>query len=51
VLNDVSDYGHFLEGRITAPPIMLIIAGLLIFLIAFFGNFGQSFFHQPFLKL
>ncbi|KAG5670435.1 hypothetical protein PVAND_000700 [Polypedilum vanderplanki] len=40
VLNDVTDYSHFLEGRITAPPIMLIIAGLLIFLIAFFGCYG-----------
>lgn len=40
VLNDVTDFNHFLEGRITAPPILLIIAGLCIFLIAFFGCYG-----------
>lgn len=40
VLNDVDDFSHFLEGRITAPPIILIVTGLLIFLIAFLGCYG-----------
>jgi CD63 antigen len=40
VLNDVDDFRHFLEGRITAPPILLIITGLLIFAIAFLGCYG-----------
>lgn len=40
VLNDVDDFSHFLDGRITAPPIILIVTGLLIFLIAFLGCYG-----------
>lgn len=40
VLNDVDDFSHFLDGRITAPPIMLIVTGLLIFVIAFLGCYG-----------
>ncbi|XP_070504184.1 23 kDa integral membrane protein-like [Chironomus tepperi] len=40
VLHDVTDFNHFLDDRITAPPIILIVAGLLIFLIAFFGCYG-----------
>jgi ATP/ADP translocase len=42
VLHDVTDFNHFLEDRITAPPIILIVAGLLIFLIAFFGKINYS---------
>lgn len=40
VLNDVTDFNHFLDGRITAPPIVLIVTGLLIFVIAFLGCYG-----------
>lgn len=40
VLNDVDDFSHFLDGRITAPPIILIVTGLLIFIIAFLGCYG-----------
>lgn len=40
VLNDVADFKHFLDGRITAGPVVLIIAGLLIFVIAFLGCYG-----------
>lgn len=37
VLVDVNEYSHFLEGKIQAPPIILIITGALIFFIAFLG--------------
>jgi CD63 antigen len=40
VIADSGDYGHFLEGRITAMPVMLIIAGLLVFVIATLGCYG-----------
>lgn len=40
VLNDVTDFNHFLDGRITALPIVLIVTGLLIFVIAFLGCYG-----------
>jgi CD63 antigen len=40
VLNDVDDFNHFLDGRITAPPIILIVTGLMIFVIAFLGCYG-----------
>lgn len=34
------DFRHFLDGRITAPPIILIVLGLMIFFIAFLGCYG-----------
>lgn len=37
VLIDVNEYDHFLEGKIQAPPIILIVTGALIFFIAFIG--------------
>lgn len=40
VLNDVTDFNHFLDGRLTAPPIILIVTGLLVFIIAFLGCYG-----------
>ncbi|ALC41286.1 Tsp47F [Drosophila busckii] len=40
VLSDVSEFNHFVEGRVLAPPIVLIITGLVIFLIASLGCFG-----------
>lgn len=40
VLNDVDDFHHFLDGRLMAPPIILIVTGLLIFCIAFLGCYG-----------
>lgn len=40
VLNDVMDFNHFLDQRITAPPIILIVTGLIIFGIAFLGCYG-----------
>lgn len=40
VLADLNEYGHFVEGRIQAPPIVLIVTGALIFLIASLGCYG-----------
>ncbi|KMQ95191.1 cd63 antigen [Lasius niger] len=40
VLADVGEFTHFVEGRIMAPPIVLIIAGAIVFVIAFLGCYG-----------
>ncbi|XP_055917700.1 23 kDa integral membrane protein [Eupeodes corollae] len=40
VLADVNEFNHFIEGQITAPPIVLIVTGAIIFLIASLGCFG-----------
>lgn len=40
VLADVGEYSHFVEGRILAPPVVLIVAGAIVFLVAFLGCFG-----------
>ncbi|XP_017772659.1 PREDICTED: leukocyte surface antigen CD53 [Nicrophorus vespilloides] len=40
VLADVGEYRHFMEGRIIAPPIVLIVAGSIVFIVAFLGCFG-----------
>lgn len=40
VLADIGDFKHFLEGRVIAPPVVLIIAGLLIFAVATLGCYG-----------
>ncbi|XP_015595889.1 CD63 antigen [Cephus cinctus] len=40
VLADVGEFSHFLEGRIIAPPIVLIVAGAIVFIIAFLGCYG-----------
>ncbi|XP_037955287.1 23 kDa integral membrane protein [Teleopsis dalmanni] len=40
VLADVNEFNHFVEGKVTAPPIVLIVTGLIIFLIASLGCFG-----------
>ncbi|XP_015510318.1 CD63 antigen [Neodiprion pinetum] len=40
VLSDVGEFSHFLEGRITAPPVVLIVAGAIVFFIAFLGCYG-----------
>ncbi|XP_023179701.1 23 kDa integral membrane protein [Drosophila hydei] len=40
VLADVNEFNHFVEGRVMAPPIVLIVTGLIIFLIASLGCFG-----------
>lgn len=40
VLADVGEFSHFVEGRIIAPPIVLIVAGAIVFVIAFLGCYG-----------
>lgn len=40
VLADISEYTHFLEGRLVTPPIVLIVAGSIAFLVAFLGCYG-----------
>jgi len=40
VLTDVGEFNHFVEGRIMAPPIVLIVAGFIVFIIAFLGCYG-----------
>lgn len=39
-MTDLNDFGHFLEGKIIAPPIILIVTGAVIFLIASLGCYG-----------
>ncbi|KAL0107896.1 hypothetical protein PUN28_014873 [Cardiocondyla obscurior] len=40
VLSDVGEFDHFVEGRILAPPIVLIVAGSIVFIVAFLGCYG-----------
>ncbi|CAD6205659.1 GSCOCG00009953001-RA-CDS [Cotesia congregata] len=40
ILADVTNYNHFMGGRILAPAIVLIIIGMIVFVIAFLGCFG-----------
>ncbi|XP_018335605.1 CD63 antigen [Agrilus planipennis] len=40
VLADVGEFSHFMENRILAPPVVLIVVGAIIFIIAFLGCFG-----------
>ncbi|XP_075218180.1 tetraspanin 47F [Lycorma delicatula] len=39
-LLDVGEYSHFLESKVLAPPIILVITGVIVFLIAFLGCCG-----------
>lgn len=40
VLGQFGGLQHFLEDRILAPPIVLIVAGSIVFLVAFLGCCG-----------
>ncbi|KAJ8935172.1 hypothetical protein NQ318_000833, partial [Aromia moschata] len=40
VLSDVGEYGHFMESKILAPPVVLIVAGVIVFLVASLGCYG-----------
>ncbi|RZF37800.1 hypothetical protein LSTR_LSTR007162 [Laodelphax striatellus] len=40
VLLDVGEFSHFLESKVLAPPIVMIVAGCIVFLIAFLGCCG-----------
>lgn len=37
---DVGEFSHFMESGMLAPPVVLIVAGTVIFIIAFLGCFG-----------
>ncbi|XP_058464553.1 23 kDa integral membrane protein [Malaya genurostris] len=40
VLLDVNDYQHFVEDKLIAPPVVLIVVGTLVFLVASLGCYG-----------
>ncbi|RZC33505.1 23 kDa integral membrane protein [Asbolus verrucosus] len=40
VLSDVGDFNHFMDNELLAPPIVLIVAGAIVFIVAFLGCFG-----------
>ncbi|KAK9880102.1 hypothetical protein WA026_008617 [Henosepilachna vigintioctopunctata] len=40
VLSEVGEFSHFIEGRLLAPPVVLIIVGCIVFLVASLGCYG-----------
>ncbi|CAH0556036.1 unnamed protein product [Brassicogethes aeneus] len=40
VLSDVADFHHFADNDLLGPPIVLIVAGAIVFVVAFLGCFG-----------
>lgn len=40
ILTDLREFGHFVEGKVYAPPLILVVTGIIIFLIAALGCFG-----------
>ncbi|KAJ3642459.1 hypothetical protein Zmor_025247 [Zophobas morio] len=40
VLSDVGNFKHFVENELLAPPVVLIVVGAIIFIVAFLGCFG-----------
>lgn len=40
VLAEVGSYSYFLENQVLAPPLILIVAGAVVFFIAFLGCCG-----------
>ncbi|KAF7288114.1 hypothetical protein GWI33_000164 [Rhynchophorus ferrugineus] len=40
VLSDVGEFRHFMEGQVLAPPVVLIVAGCIVFLVASLGCYG-----------
>lgn len=40
VLGDLGRFAHFMDGKIIGPPIVLIVAGAIVFVIAFLGCYG-----------
>jgi len=39
-LSDVGEFRHFMENRVLAPPVVLIVAGCIVFLVASLGCYG-----------
>lgn len=40
VLADINEFNHFIQSNVTAPPIVLIVTGTIIFFIASLGCLG-----------
>lgn len=40
VLGDVTEFDHFVEGRAIAMPVILIIIGIIVFIVASLGCYG-----------
>ncbi|XP_066247857.1 CD63 antigen-like [Euwallacea similis] len=40
VLSDVGEFRHFMESSVLAPPVVLIVAGCIVFLVASLGCYG-----------
>ncbi|XP_060528802.1 CD63 antigen-like [Cylas formicarius] len=40
VLSDVGEFSHFMEGKVLAPPVVLIVTGCVVFLVASLGCYG-----------
>ncbi|KAJ8975390.1 hypothetical protein NQ317_008605 [Molorchus minor] len=40
VLSDVGEFSHFMENKILAPPVVLIVVGVIVFLVASLGCYG-----------
>lgn len=40
VLSNVGDIYNFVENKMIAPPVVLIVTGTIVFLVAFLGCFG-----------
>ncbi|CAH1182540.1 unnamed protein product, partial [Phyllotreta striolata] len=40
ILSDIDEFGHFFEGKISAPAVVLIVAGCIVFFVAFLGCYG-----------
>lgn len=40
VVSDVAEFNHFVEGRVMAPPVILIVTGAIVFIVASIGCFG-----------
>lgn len=39
-MGEVADFNHFADNELIGPPIVLIVAGAIVFIIAFLGCFG-----------
>lgn len=39
-MSDVGEFRHFMENRVLAPPVVLIVAGCIVFLVASLGCYG-----------
>ncbi|KAJ8913828.1 hypothetical protein NQ315_003737 [Exocentrus adspersus] len=40
VLSNVEEFSHFMESKVLAPPVVLIVVGVIVFLVASLGCYG-----------